>query len=120
MIYHLDRSFFYLVFTGFFAQLLDGAIGMGYGLTCPTILLPLGITLSSISASIHTEEIFSSGISGLSHYKMGNVNKKLFKILLVPEVIGSILGAILLSNIWRKLCFLYKTYVSFLHLFFRN
>ncbi len=95
---HFNQNFLYLIFTGFFAQLVDGAIGMGYGLTCTTILLSFGIPLPSISASIHTAEIFSSGISGLSHYKMGNVNKKLFKILLIPGVIGSIVVAFLLAK----------------------
>ncbi|WP_185850158.1 TSUP family transporter [Blattabacterium cuenoti] len=93
-----NQNFLYLIFTGFFAQLVDGAIGMGYGLTCTTILISFGLPLSSISASIHTAEIFSSGISGFSHYKMGNVNKKLFKILLIPGVLGSIIGAFLLSK----------------------
>ncbi|WP_238784595.1 TSUP family transporter [Blattabacterium cuenoti] len=113
LIYHLDISFLYLVITGFFAQLVDGAIGMGYGLTCTTILLTLGIPLSSISASIHTAEIFSSGISGLSHYKMGNVNKKLFKILLVPGVIGSIFGAFLLSKYGDSYAFYIKPMLAF-------
>ncbi|AER40635.1 MAG: TSUP family transporter [Flavobacteriales bacterium] len=95
---YLDKNFLYLFFTGFFAQIVDGAIGVGYGLTCTTILLTLGIPISSISASIHTAEIFSSGISGLSHYRMGNVNKKLLKILLIPGVIGSIIGSFFLSK----------------------
>ncbi|ACY40303.1 hypothetical protein BLBBGE_282 [Blattabacterium sp. (Blattella germanica) str. Bge] len=105
---HLNQSFLYLMFTGFFAQLVDGAIGMGYGLTCTTILLSLGIPLPSISASIHTAEIFSSGISGFSHYKMGNVNKKLFKILLIPGVLGSIIGAFLLSKFGEYYAFYIK------------
>ncbi|WP_185853118.1 TSUP family transporter [Blattabacterium cuenoti] len=105
---HFNQSFLYLMFTGFFAQLVDGAIGMGYGLTCTTILLSLGIPLPSISASIHTAEIFSSGISGLSHYKMGNVNKKLFKILLIPGIIGSIAGAFLLAKFGESYAFYIK------------
>ncbi|WP_185865791.1 TSUP family transporter [Blattabacterium cuenoti] len=105
---HFNQSFLYLMFTGFFAQLVDGAIGMGYGLTCTTILLSFGIPLPSISASIHTAEIFSSGISGLSHYKMGNVNKKLFKILLIPGVIGSIVGAFFLAKFGES----YATYIK--------
>ena len=85
-----------MVLAGFIAQLVDGALGMGYGVTSATILLSAGVNLAAISGSIHTAEMFASGASGYSHYKFGNVNKKLFKILVVPGVIGAVLGAILL------------------------
>jgi siroheme synthase-like protein len=94
----LDKSFHWMVLAGFLAQLVDGALGMGYGVTSATILLSAGVNLSAISGSIHTAEIFASGASGYSHYKFGNVNKKLFKILVIPGVIGAILGAILLAK----------------------
>jgi siroheme synthase-like protein len=94
----IDSKFYWMIAAGFLAQLVDGALGMGYGVTCTTILLTLGINLSSISASIHTAEMFSSGVSGYSHYKFGNVNKKLFKALLVPGILGAIAGAYLLSK----------------------
>lgn len=93
----IDNKFYWMIAAGFLAQLVDGALGMGYGVTCTTILLSLGINLAAISGSIHTAEMFSSGASGYSHYKFGNVNKKLFKALLIPGVIGAILGAYLLS-----------------------
>jgi uncharacterized membrane protein YfcA len=97
--YHtLDKNFHWMVLAGFLAQLVDGALGMGYGVTSATILLSAGVNLSAISGSIHTAEIFASGASGYSHYKFGNVNKKLFKILVVPGVLGAIAGAILLSK----------------------
>lgn len=92
----LDKNFPLLLLAGFLAQLVDGALGMGYGVTSATILLSAGVNPASISGSIHTAEIFASGASGYSHYKFGNVNKKLFKALLIPGVIGAILGAILL------------------------
>lgn len=94
----LDKNFHWMVLAGFLAQLVDGALGMGYGVTSATILLSAGVNLPSISGSIHTAEIFASGASGYSHYKFGNVNKKLFKALLIPGVIGAIIGAILLSK----------------------
>jgi siroheme synthase-like protein len=94
----LDKNFHWMVLAGFLAQLVDGALGMGYGVTSATILLSAGVNLSAISGSIHTAEIFASGASGYSHYKFGNVNKKLFKILVIPGVIGAILGAILLAK----------------------
>lgn len=93
----IDKQFYYLVATGFFAQLVDGALGMGYGVTCTTVLLSLGVNLPAISGSIHTAEMFSSGVSGYSHYKFGNVNKKLFRALLIPGIIGAVVGAYLLS-----------------------
>ncbi len=94
----LDKNFHWMVMAGFLAQLVDGALGMGYGVTSATILLSAGVNLSAISGSIHTAEIFASGASGYSHYKFGNVNKKLFKLLIIPGVIGAILGAILLAK----------------------
>jgi len=94
----IDSKFGWMILTGFLAQLVDGALGMGYGVTCTTILLSMGINLAAISGSIHTAEMFSSGASGYSHYKFGNVNKKLFRALLIPGVLGAILGAYLLSE----------------------
>lgn len=92
----LDRTFPLILLAGFVAQLVDGALGMGYGLTSATILLSVGINPAAISGSIHTAEMFASGASGYSHYKFGNVNKKLFKIIVIPGVIGAIAGAVLL------------------------
>ncbi len=92
----LDDNFHWMLLAGFLAQMVDGALGMGYGVTSTTILLSAGVNLTSISGSIHTAEIFASGASGYSHYKFGNVNKKLFKALLIPGVIGAVLGALLL------------------------
>jgi uncharacterized protein len=94
----IDSKFYWMILAGFLAQLVDGALGMGYGVTCASILLSLGINLPAISGSIHTAEMFSSAASGYSHYKFGNVNKKLFKALLIPGVIGAVLGAYLLSR----------------------
>jgi uncharacterized membrane protein YfcA len=92
----LDNKFPVMVIAGFLAQLIDGALGMGYGVTSATVLLSAGINPAAISGSIHTAEMFASGASGYSHYKFGNVNKKLFKALLIPGVIGAVFGAILL------------------------
>jgi len=93
----IDSNFYWMIGAGFLAQLVDGALGMGYGVTCTIVLLSTGVSLPAISGSIHTAEMFSSGVSGYSHYKFGNVNKKLFKTLLIPGVIGAIAGAYLLG-----------------------
>lgn len=95
----LDKNFPLMLLAGFLAQLVDGALGMGYGVTSATIMLSAGVNPAAISGSIHTAEMFASGASGYSHYKFGNVNKKLFKALLIPGVIGAILGAILLTQL---------------------
>ncbi|MEJ8842996.1 TSUP family transporter [Lacibacter sp. H375] len=93
----LDENFHWLVLAGFLAQLVDGALGMGYGVTSATVLLSVGVSPAAISGAVHTAEVFSSAASGYSHYKFGNVNKKLFKALVIPGVIGAILGAVLLT-----------------------
>jgi uncharacterized membrane protein YfcA len=94
-----DEQFFFMLAVGFFAQMVDGALGMGYGVISTTLLLSGGLNPAVISGSIHTAEMFSSGASGFSHYKFGNVNKKLFKTLLIPGVVGAILGAWLLCTV---------------------
>jgi uncharacterized membrane protein YfcA len=92
-----DDTFLWMLAVGFFAQLVDGALGMGYGVISATMLMLGGVSPAAISGSIHTAEMFSSGASGFSHYKFGNVNKKLFKTLLIPGVVGAIAGAALLG-----------------------
>jgi len=98
----LDKAFPIMVLAGFMAQLVDGALGMGYGVTSATILLSAGVNPAAISGSIHTAEMFASGASGYSHYKFGNVNKKLFKALLIPGILGAIAGAIMLVTLGNK------------------
>jgi uncharacterized membrane protein YfcA len=93
----MDEKFFWMLAVGFLAQLVDGALGMGYGVVSTTLLLSGGLNPAVISGSIHTAVMFSSGASGFSHYRFGNVNKKLFKTLLIPGVLGAIAGAILLG-----------------------
>ncbi len=92
----LGDNFPWMILAGFLAQLVDGATSMGYGVTSAIILMSANVSPAAISGSIHTAEMFASGASGYSHYKFGNVNKKLFKALLIPGIIGAVLGAILL------------------------
>lgn len=94
----LDEQILWFMLAGFLAQLIDGALGMAYGVSATTFLLSVGISPAAASASVHASEIFTSGVSGLSHLKFGNVNKKLFRHLLLPGVLGSIVGAYLLSS----------------------
>ena len=94
-----DEDFFYYLMGGFIAQMIDGALGMAYGVTATTFLLTLGVPPAVASASVHSSEIFTSGVSGYMHLKFGNVNSKLFKTLLIPGVIGAILGAYVLTSL---------------------
>ncbi len=98
----LDRSLIWVVLAGFLAQMVDGALGMGYGVTSTSVMLSTGLSPAAISASIHTSEVFSSAVSGYSHYKFGNVNKKLFKALVIPGVIGAAVGALFLVLIGEE------------------
>lgn len=94
-----NSGLFIFIFVGLIAQMVDGALGMAYGATCSTFLLGIGVPPSTASASVHIAEIFTTGASGLSHLRFGNVNKKLFRYLLIPGIIGAVLGAYLLSDV---------------------
>lgn len=94
----LDSSFLYFMLGGFIAQMIDGALGMAYGVSATTFLLSFGVSPAIASMSVHASEIFTSGVSGLMHLKFGNVNSKLFKVIVLPGVIGSILGAYILTE----------------------
>jgi uncharacterized membrane protein YfcA len=95
----LTPDVLYYVLGGFIAQMIDGALGMAYGVTATTFLLSVGITPAAASASVHASEVFTSGVSGYMHLKFGNVNSKLFKTLVIPGIIGAILGAYVLSSL---------------------
>jgi len=90
---NIDKSFYLFMLAGFLAQMVDGAVGMGYGVTSTSMLMSMGVPPAAISGSVHTAEIFSSAASGYSHYRFGNVNKKLFKVLVIPGVLGAVAGA---------------------------
>ncbi len=92
----IDWQFGFFVIAGFLAQMVDGMLSMGYGVTSATALMSFGVPPTAMSAAIHTSEIFTTGISGYSHYKFGNVNKKLFRHLVIPGVLGAVGGALLL------------------------
>lgn len=108
----LDKTFYLMILVGFIAQLIDGALGMGYGVMSTAALLSLGIPLPSISGGVHTAEMFSSAVSGYNHYKFGNINKKLLKNIAIPGVIGAILGAVLLSILGRDYASIIKPIIA--------
>lgn len=92
----LDDKFVLFIIIGFIAQIIDGTLGMGYGVSSTSFLLSFGISPAMASASVHTAEIFTTGVSGFSHWKFKNVNKKLLFLLVFPGAIGAILGSLLL------------------------
>lgn len=75
------------------AELIDGGLGMGYGVSLTTFLLSLNIGTAVVSASVHLSEIPTTLASGISHFKVGNFDKKIFTYLAVPGIIGGIIGA---------------------------
>jgi uncharacterized membrane protein YfcA len=84
---------------GFAAQLVDGALGMAFGLISTTALLSLGIAPAQASAAVHTAEVATTAASGISHLYHRNINTKLFATLAIAGVMGGVLGAYVLSNI---------------------
>ncbi len=84
---------------GFAAQVVDGAVGMAYGLTASSVLLSTGVPPAMTSASVHAAEVFTTGISGISHWKLGNVRWNLVWKLALPGMIGGAIGAYLLTQI---------------------
>lgn len=95
----MSEEFFWFLGVGFLAQLVDGAIGMAYGVTSTSVLLSLGVPPATASACTHAAETFTTGASGLSHWRFGNVDWPLFRRLAIPGMIGGAIGAYLLTNL---------------------
>jgi uncharacterized protein len=96
--FSVDSTFWIYLAIGVLAQLVDGTLGMGYGATSTTFLLAYGVPPAVSSASVHISEMFASGISTMTNHKFKNINKKLVYYLMIPGVIGAVLGSYLLSN----------------------
>ncbi|MBI5053245.1 MAG: sulfite exporter TauE/SafE family protein [Chloroflexi bacterium] len=89
--------------------MIDGALGMAYGVSTTTLLLTLGVSPAAASASVHLAETFTTGLSGISHFSFGNVNWYLVKRLVIPGCLGAIIGAYILSSIEGEII---KPYIS--------
>jgi uncharacterized protein len=85
--------------AGFGAQLVDGSLGMGYGLTSSTLLIAIGLAPAMASASVHLAEIGTSATSAFSHAKLGNVDKTVLRRIALPGAIGAFAGATVLSGL---------------------
>jgi uncharacterized membrane protein YfcA len=92
-------NWIFFAFAGSVAQLIDGILGMGFGLTSSTLLLTLGASAAVASAAVHAAEIGTTLVSGVSHWREENVDMKILKQLAIPGGIGAILGATFLSSI---------------------
>ena len=95
----INPIFYWFLLGGFVFSMIDGAIGMSYGVTSTSFSLAMGVPPASASMGVHLSEILSNGIAGWMHYRFGNVNWKLFKLLLIPGILGAVAGAYLLSSL---------------------
>jgi hypothetical protein len=88
-----------LIAVGFAAQMVDGALGMAFGVISSTLMVSMGVPPAAASASVHTVESFTTAVSGVSHVAHRNVDWRLFGRLVVPGVIGGVLGAYVLTRV---------------------
>lgn len=87
------------IVVGFAAQIVDGAIGMAYGIASTSLLLGFGIAPATASACVHAAETFTTGASGFAHWRLGNIDKRLVLRLALPGMIGGGIGAYVLSSL---------------------
>jgi uncharacterized membrane protein YfcA len=95
----MDLTILLYLLVGLFAQIIDGALGMAYGVSSNTFLLSVGVPPAIASASVHLAETCTTAVSGVSHWRLGNVDKELFKKLIIPGVLGAIVGAYILTQL---------------------
>lgn len=111
------------IVVGFLAQLVDGALGMAFGVISSTLLLSLGVAPAAASAGVHTVESFTTAASALSHVAHRNVDWRMFARLAVSGMIGGVLGAYVLANVAaetaRPLVLVYLAVIG-LYLFWRG
>ena len=113
LLLHKDHYLFYwMMLAGFCAEIVAGSMGMGYGVICTTILLVLNVPPPLISASIHSAESFTTAAGSISHWQLGNINKKLVKALAIPAVIGAVIGALMLSYVGENYAKLTKPVIA--------
>lgn len=104
--------FYWMLLVGFGAEIVAGSMGMGYGVICTSLLLILNVPPPVVSASIHSAEAFTSAAGSISHWQLGNVNKKLVKALAIPAIIGAVIGALLLTYVGEKYAKITKPFIA--------
>ena len=93
------RMLVLIALVGLAAQLVDGGLGMAYGVTTSTLLLTIGANPAAASATVHLAEVGTTLVSGLSHWRFGNVDWGVVAKIGIPGAIGAFLGATALSNL---------------------
>jgi uncharacterized protein len=93
------RNLLVLATVGLFAQLVDGSLGMAYGVTSSTMLVAAGVAPSAASAAVHLSEVGTTLVSGAAHWKLGNIDWRTVSIIAVPGGIGAFAGATVLSSL---------------------
>lgn len=106
----MNNNIWVYIFAGFIAQLVDGSLGMAYGVTASSLLATSGVPPMIISATVHAAEFFTTGCSAVSHHYFGNIDKALFRRLVIPGVMGGVVGAYMLSSIPGEVV---RPYISF-------
>lgn len=94
-----DPLFWQSALVGLLAQTIDGALGMAYGISGTTFLLSVGVSPAAASASVHMAEVATTAVSGLAHWRMGNVDRELFRRLLWPGLLGAVTGAYVVTSL---------------------
>ncbi len=107
-----SNRFYWMLLVGFCAEIVAGSMGMGYGVICTTILLILNVPPTVISASIHSAESFTSAAGSISHWQLGNINKKLVKALAIPAIIGAVIGALALTYVGERYAKATKPFIA--------
>lgn len=114
-------EFYWFIVIGLAAQLVDGALGMAFGLVSSSILLGMGLPPAAVSASVHTAEVFTTGVSGASHAYFRNIDKRLFWRLTISGTVGGVIGAYVLTQLpgelIRPFVYVYLLALSILILF---
>lgn len=95
----MENELLIFILVGFAAQVVDGALGMAYGVTATSVLMSVGVSPAAASASVHVAEVFTTFASGVSHQLFGNIRRRIFRPLVIPGVLGAVLGAYILSSL---------------------
>ena len=93
------RTLILIGVAGFVAQLVDGALGMAYGATSSTLVLAIGLSPATASASVHLAEVGTTLVSGASHWRFGNVDWRTVRRIGIPGALGAFVGAVVLSSV---------------------
>ncbi|MFN3348332.1 sulfite exporter TauE/SafE family protein [Pseudorhodoplanes sp.] len=99
----MDTTWWLFFAVGMGAQLVDGALGMAFGVTATTFLLSFGVAPAQASAMVHIAEIFTTAASGASHWAQRNIDWAIVKRLAIPGTVGGAIGATVLSNVDGKI-----------------